>query len=137
MSQQRQHAGPKAMVWADGGTIFAAVMLTTVGVFQFLEGLSAVAKDDVFVSAANYVFDLDLTAWGWVHMLLGALAIVIGLSIISGKGWALIAGIVIAMMSALANFLFIPYYPLGSMVLIAFDLFIIWSLSTVWSDRKR
>ena len=137
MSQQRQHAGPKAMMWADGGTIFAAVMLTTVGVFQFLEGLSAVAKDDVFVSAANYVFALDLTTWGWVHMLLGALAIVIGLSIISGKGWALIAGIVIAMISALASFLFIPYYPLGSVVLIAFDLFIIWSLSTVWSDRKR
>jgi len=137
MSQQRQHAGPKAMVWADGGTIFAAVMLTTVGVFQFLEGLSAVAKDDVFVSAANYVLALDLTTWGWVHMLLGALAIVVGLSIISGKGWALIAGIVIAMISALASFLFIPYYPLGSVVLIAFDLFIIWSLSTVWSDRKR
>lgn len=137
MSQQRQHAGPKAMLWADGGTIFAAVMLTTVGVFQFLEGLSAVAKDDVFVSAVDYVFDLDLTAWGWLHMLIGVLAIVVGLSILSGKGWAMIAGIVIAMTSALANFLFIPYYPLWAMVLIAFDLFIIWSLSTVWAERKN
>ncbi len=109
---QRQHAGPKAMMWADGGTIFAAVMLTTMGVFQAMEGLSAVMKDDVFVRTSNYMFDVDLTAWGWAHLVIGAAAIVIGISILTGHGWAMIAGIVIAILSALANFLFIPFYPL-------------------------
>lgn len=125
------------MMWADGGTIFAAVMLTTVGVFQALEGISAIAKDDVFESAANYVFDIDLSAWGWVHLLLGVLAVVIGVSILYGQGWAMIAGIVIAMVSALANFMFLPYYPLWALVVIAFDLFVIWALSTVYGQRAR
>ena len=131
-----QRASSKEMVWADGGTIFAAVLLTTVGVFQALEGISAIAKDDVFVSTTNYVFDIDLTAWGWVHLLLGVVAVVVGVSILYGKGWAMIAGIVIAMVSALANFMFMPYYPLWALVLIAFDLFVIWSLSTVRGARR-
>lgn len=134
---QREHASAKTMVWADGGTIFAAVMLATVGVFQAMEGLSAVMKDDVFVRTADYTFEIDLTAWGWVHLLLGAAAIVIGISILSGQGWALIAGIVIAILSAFANFLFIPYYPVWALVVIGFDVFVIWSLSTAWGDRRR
>ena len=131
-----QRASSKEMVWADGGTIFAAVLLTTVGVFQALEGISAIAKDDVFVNTPDYVFNIDLTAWGWVHLLLGVVAVVVGLSILYGQGWAMIAGIVIAMVSALANFMFMPYYPLWALVLIAFDLFIIWSLSTVRGARR-
>ncbi|WP_243057881.1 hypothetical protein [Nocardioides sp. SR21] len=135
MSQR--NASPRQMMWADGGTIFAAVMLTTVGVFQVLEGISAIAEDDVFVSATNYVFNIDLTAWGWVHLLVGAAAVLVGLSILYGQGWAMIAGIVVAIFSALANFMFIPYYPLWALVVIAFDLFVIWSLSTVWGQRSR
>jgi hypothetical protein len=123
------------MVWADGGTIFAAVLLTTVGVFQVLEGISAIAKDDVFVKAPNYVFDIDLTAWGWVHLLLGALAVLIGVSILYGQGWAMIAGIVIAIVSALSNFMFLPFYPLWALVVIGFDVFVIWALSTVYGQR--
>lgn len=131
-----QRASSKEMVWADGGTIFAAVLLTTVGVFQALEGISAIAKDEVFLNTPDYVFNIDLTAWGWVHLLLGVVAVVVGLSILYGQGWAMIAGIVIAMVSALANFMFMPYYPLWALVLIAFDLFIIWSLSTVRGARS-
>lgn len=134
MSQQRTSS--TTMAWADGITIFAAVVLTTMGVFQALQGLSAIAKDDVFVNAPNYVFEIDLTAWGWAHLLLGVLAVLVGVSMLYGQGWALIAGIVIAILSALANFLFIPYYPLWAIVVIALDLVIIWALSTVWGARR-
>ena len=131
-----QRASSKEMAWADGGTIFAAVLLATVGVFQALEGISAIAKDDVFVNTPNYVFNIDLTAWGWVHLLLGVVAVVVGVSILYGQGWAMVAGIVIAIVSALANFMFMPHYPLWALVLIAFDLFVIWSLSTVRGARR-
>ena len=130
-----QRASSREMLWADGGTIFAAVLLTTVGVFQVFEGISAIAKDDIFISATNYVFNIDLTTWGWVHLVVGVLAVVVGVSILYGQGWAMIAGIVIAIFSALANFMFIPYYPIWALVVIAFDLFVIWSLSTVWGQR--
>ena len=133
---QRQHASPKEMVWADGGTIFAAVLLTTMGVFQALEGLSALSKDDLFVSTTNYVFNIDLTAWGWLHLLIGVIAVVVGISILLGKGWAMIAGVVIAILSSLANFMFIPYYPLWASVIIALDIAIIVALAAAPSSRR-
>ena len=42
--------------WAEGIGIFAGAALLTVGIFQFLEGVAAAAKDDVFVRTTNYVF---------------------------------------------------------------------------------
>ena len=133
MSQQ---ASPRAMAWADGGTIFAAVLLTTMGVFQALQGLAALANDEVFTTAAGYTFDFDLTTYGWAHVIVGAIAILVGLSMLMGQTWALIAGILLAMLSALANFVFIPYFPVWAIVLIALDIFIIWSISTVWEARR-
>jgi hypothetical protein len=117
--------------WADGISIFAGAALLTVGLFQFLEGVSAAAKDDVFVSTRNYVFELDLTTWGWVHIVIGILVAVVGGAILAGQTWALVAGVVLAVLSALLNFLWLPYYPAWAILIIAFDVAVIWALSTV------
>ncbi len=134
MSQQ---TSPTTSAWADGVAIFAGAVLATVGVFQFLEGLSAVAKDDVFVTTPNYVFSVDITGWGWIHMILGAAAIVTGIFILTAKKWALIVGVGLAILSAIANFMFLPYYPLWAIVIIAFDIAVIWALSNILSTTRR
>ncbi len=126
---------PTERAWAEGIAIFAGSILATIGVFQFLEGLSAAANDDVFVRTPNYLFDLDLTAWGWVHMIIGAVAVLVGVCLLLGQYWALIAGICIAVLSALANFAFLPFYPWWTLLIMAFDLVVIWALSTMISTR--
>lgn len=132
-----EQISPTERSWAAGIAIFAGAILATLGVFQFLEGLSAAAKDDVYVRTPNYLFDLDLTAWGWVHMIIGACAVVIGVCLLLGQYWALIAGICVAVLSALANFAFLPFYPWWTLLIIVFDLAVIWALSTMIGQRRR
>jgi len=133
MSQQ---TSPSTRVWAEGFAIFAGTVLATLGVFQFLEGLSAVAKDDVFLTTPNYVFSLDITGWGWIHMIIGVLAVGTGVCILLAKKWAFVVGIGLAILSAIANFMFLPFYPLWAIVIIAFDIAVIWALSTLMSASR-
>ena len=115
--------------WATGGIVFAASMLTLIGVFQMLAGIVAIANDNFYVVARNYTFDLDVTTWGWIHLIIGAAILVTGIALFRRATWAGIAGIAFAMMSALSNFFFIPYYPIWALVLIGLDVWVIWALT--------
>jgi hypothetical protein len=133
MSAQTQHdptqTGPQVSGWALGGLTFAACMLTLAGTFQVLAGLVAVFNDEFFVVTRNYTFDLDVSAWGWLHLIIGAAVFATGLGLFARKTWAGVTAIMLAMLSALANFFFIPYYPIWALVVIALDVWVIWALT--------
>lgn len=120
--------------WAIGWALFAAVVLITVGCFQVIAGISAIAEDDLIVKAPNYVFNLDVSQWGWVHLILGAILILSGLGIMTGNVVARTVGVFVAALSAIANFAFIPYYPVWSIAIIAIDIAIIWALTAHGRD---
>ena len=117
--------------WASGVSVFAASMMLVVGAFQFFEGLVAVANDTFYVKTPNYVLQLDTTQWGWIHMILGALVVLAGVFIFTGNIVAPSVGILLAGLSALANFFWLPYYPFWSITIIAIDVFVIWALCSV------
>ncbi|CCK32549.1 integral membrane protein [Streptomyces davaonensis JCM 4913] len=114
--------------WAEGLTVFAAVMLMIAGILDITRGIMAIAEDDVFVSTPNYVFEFDLTSWGWIHLILGAVAVLVSLGLFSEQTWARVSGVAIAALVIIANFLSLPYYPVWSVVLIAISALIIWAL---------
>ncbi|EFE66315.1 MULTISPECIES: DUF7144 family membrane protein [Streptomyces] len=122
------HAPSAKWQWAEGLTVFAAVTLMIAGVLGILRGIMGIAEDDVFVTTQNYVFKFDLTAWGWTHLVLGVLAVLVSLGLAREAGWARAAGVAIAGLVIIANFLSLPYYPVWSVVMIAFSGFIIWAL---------
>ena len=128
-------AGERA--WASGIGIFAGTMLATLGVFQFLEGLSAVSKDSIYQTRLDYALGVDLTTWGWIHMLIGVVAALIGVCILLGQQWALVAGICVALVSALSSFAFMPYYPFWALAIIAFDIMVIWAMTVLMASRDR
>jgi hypothetical protein len=115
--------------WAVGGMFFAAVMMVMIGFFHAIAGLAAILEDEFFVVTENYVFDLDVTAWGWIHLILGIVAVVAGAYIFTGAVWARAVGITIAVISAIANFFFIPYEEFWPIVIIAIDVWVVWSLT--------
>ena len=115
--------------WALGAIAFAATILTMVGVFQVITGLVAVFNDEFFVVTRNYTFDLDVSAWGWIQLIVGVVSIAVGFGLYSRATWAGITALVIASMSAVANFFFIPYYPIWALVVIALDVWLIWALT--------
>ena len=121
--------GPRPSAWAVGGLTFASTMMILIGVFQAFTGLGAIIDDDFFVVTQNYAFDLDVTAWGWIHLILGIVVAWAGYALWSGKLWAGIVALTLAMLSALANFFFIPYYPFWSILVIALNIWVIWALT--------
>jgi hypothetical protein len=104
-------------------------MLTLIGVFQALAGLVAIFNDDFYVVTRNYTFDLDVSAWGWIHLIVGIAVLATGFGLLSRKTWAGVTAIMLAMLSALTNFFFIPYYPIWSLVVIGLAVWVIWALT--------
>lgn len=114
--------------WVHGLSIFAGVMLIVIGIIQVLEGLAAVLNDKFYVATPNYVFEFDVTAWGWVQMLVGIVLGAAGYGIIAGQLWGRVIGIIVAVLSAVANFLYIPHYPVWSILIVMLDVAVIWAL---------
>jgi hypothetical protein len=123
--------------WAVGFTVFAAVMMIMVGVWQALAGLIAIVENEFYVQTRNYLFEFDATTWGWIHLVVGVIVAFAGWGLLSGQTWARIVGITLAALSATVNFLFIPYYPFWSMLIIAVDVLVIWALTAHGREYKE
>ena len=108
----------------------AAVIMVTVGLLQFFQGLAAVYENEEFVVGVEYLYKFDFTVWAWIHLVLGALVAVTGLALFTGAAWARVSAIVIAAISIVANFLWLPHYPWWSVIVIALDVVVIWAIST-------
>jgi hypothetical protein len=122
---------------ANGGfTVLAATLMMLAGFFGVLEGLVAILRQGFFVtSQSNYIYQFNLHGWGWLHLAIGVVLFAAGACVLLGQTWARVVGIVLAVFSGLANFIFLPYYPVWSIIVIAIDVFIIWALATGMSRR--
>ena len=119
---------------AVGLTVFAGVMMIMLGVFQAIQGVVALFNDTFYVTGQKWVFQFDITTWGWIHLIVGALIVVAGFFVFRGAVWARAVGIGIAAISAVLNFMWLPYYPFWSMLIIALDVFVIWALAVHGRD---
>jgi hypothetical protein len=135
MSEYGSTRGTEPSGWAIGGVVFAGTMMILIGIFQSIAGLTAIFNDDFYVVTANYAFDLDVTAWGWIHLILGTVLVLAGFSLFAGTTWSRVVGIMLATLSAVANFFFIPYYPFWSLLMIALAVWVIWALTRPVGDR--
>lgn len=115
---------------AAGTSIGAAILLLTVGVLSLLQGISAVADDELFVVGVNYIYEFDISTWGWIHIVLGAVLIISALGLLTGTTWGRVLAVCIAALSILANFLWLPYYPWWSTLVIALNVVVIWAVTT-------
>jgi hypothetical protein len=123
--------------WAAGGTVFGGMLLLISGVLAVLEGIAGIAHDAVYaVTRGSYTYKFNERSWGWIHLVLGAVAALVGAGVLHGAGWARWAGVLIAGLSMVANFLFLPYQPVWAVVLIGIDVFVIWALATYHPGRN-
>ena len=120
--------------WAIGYEAFAAIMLIVIGFFHAFAGIVALVDDQFYVVGNEWVFQFDVTTWGWIHLLMGLVVLLAGLGIFTGNVVARTVGVVVAAISAIANFLWLPYYPVWSIVIIALDIAIIWALTVHGRD---
>ena len=128
---------PTAQTAWVGWIAFAGVMLMIGGTFHALEGLVAIYKKTLYVvTERGLMVSLDYTAWGIVHLLIGAVLIAAGFGVLRGQLWARGVAVFVALLSAVVSFAFLPAYPVWSALLITVDILVIWAL-TVHGDELR
>ncbi|MFI0933922.1 hypothetical protein ACH4RG_19615 [Streptomyces sp. NPDC021019] len=116
-------------LWVTGGALFAGILMLCQGAVAALEGIAALADGDVYGDVGAYLYRIGLAGWGWIHLVLGVCVAVTGAALLKGAGWARVAGILVAALNLFAHFLFLPYAPLWSVIVIGLDIFVIWALA--------
>jgi hypothetical protein len=119
---------------AVGFTLFAAIMMIMIGVFQGIAGVVALINDEFYVVGEEWVFQFDITTWGWVHLLVGVLIGLAGVALFSGAVWARTIGVILAGISAIVNFAWLPWYPIWGIIMITVNVFVIWALTVHGRD---
>jgi hypothetical protein len=121
--------GPREPSGWAGWVVFGGVMLIMVGIFQFFQGLVALADDGFYlVRSDGLLVNVDYTTWGWVHVVVGAVAGLTGVGLMAGNMVARMVGVVIAVLSAVVNLAFISAYPIWSTIVIALDVIVIYAI---------
>ena len=117
---------------------FAAVMLILIGCFHAVSGFVGIFKDGYYtLPKSNLLVTVDYTAWGWAHLILGVLAILVAIGMMAGRTWARIVAVGFAILSALANLAFLNAQPVWSTLLIAFDVLLIYALTVHGAEMKH
>ena len=112
-----------------GWVTFGAVMMILAGAWQGVSGLTAIFRSGTYVVGEDRLaVEVDYQVWGWVHILLGVLAVAAGLGLLAGQLWARAVGVVMAVASAITNIAFIPAYPVGSSLIIVLDVLVIYAI---------
>jgi hypothetical protein len=116
----RDRASTSANTWSSG----------------VLQGLIAIFENEFYVATRNYTFQFDATTWGWIHLVVGLLVAFAGWRLLSGRTWARIVAITLAVLSAIANFLWLPHFPFWALLLITLDIFVIWAIAAHGREVK-
>ena len=125
----RQRSG-----WAVGWTFFAGFMMIMIGSWHAIAGLAAIINDTFYVEGADYVFQFDTTTWGWIHLLAGIVILFAGFGVFSGAVWARTVGVILAVISSILAFAWLPWYPVWGIAMIAVDVAVIWALTAHGRD---
>lgn len=120
-----------------GWIAFAGVIMVMLGMFHIIEGIVALAQDEYFkVAPSRLVLNIDYTAWGWIHLVGGAVVTVAGVGVFAGQVWARAVGTVVAVLSAVVNLAFLSAYPLWSTLMIALAVVVVMALTVHGSEIK-
>ena len=130
MSQQYEDVSG----WAVGWTGFAGIMMVLGGIWWIFAGIVALVNDTFYVVGPEYIFQLDVTTWGWIMLLYGILILLAGFYLFSGAVWARTVGVIIAVVWALVGFAWLPWYPLWAILLITVAVSVIWALTAHGRD---
>jgi len=119
---------------AIGWTAFASILMVLLAMWWVLAGFSAIIKDDLYVVTHKYVFAFSVTTWGWIHLLLGILVFFAAIALYRGAVWARTVGVILAFLSGLIAFAWLPSYPIWGVIFITVSVFVIWALTVHGSD---
>jgi uncharacterized membrane protein len=122
--------------WVGWG-VFAAVILIISGLLNIFHGLQAlIGPDSLFFTTEAGLFSVDIQAWGWFHLIIGILLLLIGVALLGGATWARVIAIVLVALNALAQLTLIAAQPWLSLAVLAIDILVIYALTVHGRELK-
>ncbi|MCP4308425.1 MAG: hypothetical protein GY926_19870 [bacterium] len=120
--------------WAVGWTAFAGLMMVLQGFWWVIAGLAALFEDTFFVVTQDWIFKFDVTAWGWIHLIVGLVVLFAGFGLFAAATWARVVGVVVAVVTGIIAFGWLPYYPVWGILLVTISVAVIWALTVHGDD---
>jgi hypothetical protein len=120
-----------------GWIAFAGVIMIIAGALNLFYGIIAAVNDEWVVWTNRSALYLDVSEWGWVHIVLGGIVLLAGIGVFSGNILARIVGVIVASISLIANFFFIPAYPLWAITVIVLNVLVIWALTAHGGEMRQ
>jgi hypothetical protein len=119
----------------QGAPVIAAALMMTSAILTFFVGVFALTANDLVVSAPGYEYTFRTSGWGWVNLLTAIMVAAVAAALFVNATGARAAATVVTCLAIVVSFLWMPYYPTGSIVLIALDIVVIWGLAT-WNTSR-
>jgi hypothetical protein len=117
---------------------FGGVMMAVLGGFGVIEGLVALLSPTYFVTVGGTVLALNLTAWGWLHIIIGALVLATGLALLgNAPSWARAVGIGLVAINMIVQLAWLPAFPMWSIILLVIDVLVLYALIATWGARTE
>lgn len=120
-----------------GWITFAAVMMIIGGGLNLFYGIVAAVNDQWTVWTNRSAVYLDVSQWGWVHIIVGGIVLLCGIGLFSGNILARAVGVIVASGSLVVNFFFIPVYPVWALTVITIDVLVIWALTAHGREMRE
>jgi uncharacterized membrane protein len=133
--KERKKMNDETTGWA-GWAYFAGVYLIIVGIFQMISGFVTLFRQDVLVLSSQNALFVNLSTYGWALLLIGLVMLLTGFGVIAGQVWARTIGVLLAGLAAIVNFLFIPVYPIWSIIVLVVDVVVIYALIAHGGELK-
>jgi hypothetical protein len=117
-------------------TLAAGALMMTSAILTFVIGVFALAANNVVVTGPGYEYTFQMSGWGWTNIVTGMVLAAFAVAVLANAQWARAAAVVVTSLAIVVTFLWMPYYPTGSIVLIALDIVVIWGVATWITPRK-
>ena len=119
---------------AVGLTVLAGILMVLLGGWWIITGFVAIVNSDFYVVTQEWLFEFSTTSWGWTHLILGIVVLLAGISVFGGAVWARTVGVILAVISGLVAFAWLPYYPVWAILFVAMSVLTIWALTVHGRD---
>lgn len=142
MASETTHREPSGETYREpsgwvGWIYFASVMMILAGALNAMHGIVAIVNDEWVVWGNRADLYLDLTQWGWIHLGVGIALVLAGIGVLSGNILARAVAVLLAGLGVMANFLYIPAYPVWALTIIAINVFVIYALTAHGGEMRQ
>ncbi|MBB5889828.1 DUF7144 family membrane protein [Kutzneria kofuensis] len=121
----------------SGWAVFASVLLIVTGAVNVVEGLVVLGRRAQVVAVQDRFYLVDMTTWGLVLLVFGAVLVVVGVGLLTLAAWARMAAIVLVALHAVSQVFWIGAYPVWAVLMIALDTVLLFGLTARWSRTNR